>query len=319
MKVTKTCLVTGGAGFIGSHLCDKLLEKDYSVICVDNLITGNKKNISHLLSNPKFQFIHHDITKSLLEANSYQLKAINCVYHLASPASPIQYQKYSVETLLTNSQGTYHVLGLAQKYHSKFLLASTSEVYGDPQEHPQKETYWGHVNPIGKRSCYDESKRFAESLTMEFIRKMKIDARIIRIFNTYGPRMLKNDGRVISNFITQALKRLPLTVYGDGSQTRSFCYISDMVTGIIAAMEMDSTSGEVINLGNPDERKILKIAQFIKKLTASASKINFQDLPSDDPIRRKPDITKAQKMIGWHPKVSFPIGLTRTIRYFQAL
>lgn len=316
MKEKKTCLVTGGAGFIGSHLCETLLKKDYRVICIDNLITGNRKNITPFLSNPYFQFIKHDITNpnsQLLIAN-YQF-----IYHLASPASPVKYQRYAIETMLTNSLGTYYMLKLALQHKAKFLLASTSEVYGDPQKHPQTESYWGNVNPVGKRSCYDESKRFAESLTTEFIRKKKLNARIIRIFNTYGPRMEKEDGRVISNFINQAISTKPITIYGDGSQTRSFCFISDMVDGIKKAMEKEKTEGEVINLGNPDEKSIKEIAIFIKKATTSSSPIVHKDLPADDPTKRKPDITKAQQLLNWQPQIDFEEGLQKTINYFKSI
>lgn len=316
MTEKKTCLVTGGAGFIGSHLTESLLDKGYKVISVDNLITGSKRNISHLENNPNFQFIEHDITKPLPITN-YQLPIINYIYHLASPASPPQYQKYSIETMRVNSEGTYNVLELASKKDSKFLLTSTSEIYGDPKEHPQKETYWGNVNPIGKRSCYDESKRFSESLTMEFIRKKDCDARIIRIFNTYGPRMHKDDGRVVSNFINQAIDGRSLTIYGDGKQTRSFCYVTDMVAGLIKAMEGKNTKGEVINLGNPDERSVLEIAHLILKLTASQSIIEFHKKPEDDPLRRKPDITHALNLLNWQPEVGLEEGLNSTIAYFQ--
>ena len=311
-----TCLVSGGAGFIGSHLCEELLNRKYKVICVDNLLTGSKNNIAHLLENPDFTFIEHDITNPLPIANS-QSPIANYIYHLASPASPPKYQKFSRQTLLVNSQGTYHLLQLALSHKSKFLLASTSEVYGDPLSHPQKETYWGNVNPVGLRSCYDESKRFAEALTMDFIRNDDLDGRIVRIFNTYGPRMDKEDGRVVSNFINQSLDEKPLTVYGQGTQTRSLCFVDDMVEGLISACEKQNTNKEVINLGNPDEKSILDIANIIISLTHSKSDIIFHPLPSDDPERRKPDITKAQKLLNWSPKTELEKGLIATIDYYS--
>src|SRR3989344_7566307 len=311
-----TCLVSGGAGFIGSHLCEELLNRKYKVICVDNLLTGSKNNIAHLLENPDFTFIEHDITNPLPIANS-QSQIANYIYHLASPASPPKYQKFSRQTLLVNSQGTYHLLQLALSHKSKFLLASTSEVYGDPLSHPQKETYWGNVNPVGLRSCYDESKRFAEALTMDFIRNDDLDGRIVRIFNTYGPRMDKEDGRVVSNFINQSLEGKPLTVYGQGTQTRSLCFVDDMVEGLISACEKQNTNKEVINLGNPDEKTILDIAHIIISLTHSKSEIIFHPLPSDDPERRKPDITKAQKLLNWSPKTELEKGLIATIDYYS--
>ncbi len=318
MTIPQTCLVTGGAGFIGSHLCEELLNRKYKVICVDNLLTGSKNNISHLLENPNFQFIEHDIIYPL-PPTTYNLQHTTHIYHLASPASPPKYQKYSRETLLTNSLGTYNTLKLALSLNARFLLASTSEVYGDPKIHPQSEEYWGNVNPVGLRSCYDESKRFAEALTMDFIKKDHLNARIIRIFNTYGPKMDKDDGRVVTNFINQALKEKPLTVYGDGSQTRALCFIKDMVAGIILAQEKESTAEEIINLGNPDEKNILEIARIILALTKSKSEIQFTSLPGDDPARRKPDITKAQKLLGWRPQISLNEGLVLTIKYYSSL
>lgn len=318
---TKTkCLVTGGAGFIGSHLCDRLIEKDYEVICVDNLITGSKENISHLLDNSSFHFLLHDITKPFPSNFKSKISNLRFIYHLASVASPPQYRRFSIETLLTNSLGTYHTLQLAQKNKAAYLFASTSEVYGNPLMHPQKETYFGNVNPIGLRACYDEGKRFAESLTMEFIRKHNLDARIIRIFNTYGPRMQKDDGRVISNFINQALLGKPLTIYGEGTQTRSFCFISDMVVGIFSAMEKDAMRGEVVNLGTPNELTIEEIGKMILKITGSKSVLVYlQERLGDDPDRRRPDIKKAKKMLDWEPRVSLPDGLTKTVEYFKHL
>jgi nucleoside-diphosphate-sugar epimerase len=303
-------LVTGGAGFIGSFLCETLLEKDYDVMCLDNLSTGKKSNVEHLLKNPKFKFLEHDVTKPI------DLKT-NFIFHLASPASPIDYQKLPIETSMANSIGTYNMLQIAKKNEARLLLASTSEVYGDPIEHPQKETYWGNVNPFGIRSCYDESKRFAEALTMSFYRKHNLDVRIARIFNTFGPRMRLDDGRVIPNFIIESLTEKPITVYGDGKQTRSFCYISDMIEGLLKLMFKDNLSGEVINLGNPEERTILDVAALIKEMTNSNSEITFKPLPKDDPTRRKPDITKARKLLGWEPKIDFAKGLKETIEWFK--
>lgn len=318
MSTPVKCLVTGGAGFIGSHLCDILIAKGYEVFCVDNLITGSKKNIAHLKDNPIFHFILHDITKPFRSIISSQFSILNYIYHLASPASPIQYRKYSVETLLTNSIGTYNTLKLAKKFDSNYLLASTSEVYGDPLEHPQKEPYYGNVNPVGMRACYDESKRFAEALTMEYVRKFHLKARIIRIFNTYGPRMRKDDGRVISNFITQALKGENLTIYGDGAQTRSFCFVSDMVDGLVKAMEDANINGEVMNLGNPDEKTIREVGELILKLTKSLSKLTrVANRIENDPERRRPDINKANKLLDWRPKVNFQEGLKETMKYFR--
>ena len=319
MKTLNVCLVTGGAGFIGSHLCDFLISKGDEVFCVDNLITGSKKNILHLIQNPRFHFLLHDITRSFPKTISYQLSTINYLYHLASPASPPQYRKYAIETLLTNSVGTYHMLELAKHTKARFLLASTSEVYGDPQKHPQKESYFGNVNPIGVRACYDEGKRFAEAITMEYVRKYALDARIARIFNTYGPRMQRDDGRVISNFINQAILDKPLTMYGDGLQTRSFCYVSDMTTGLISAMEKKNTKGVVVNLGYPKEHKIKDIAQLILQLTLSSSTIRSVDKPEDDPHRRKPDISKAKNLLDWEPKVPLEKGVKKTIDYFRNL
>jgi nucleoside-diphosphate-sugar epimerase len=319
MKNTVKCLVTGGAGFIGSHLCDFLISKGDEVFCVDNLITGSKKNILHLIQSPRFHFLLHDITRSFPKTISYQLSTINYLYHLASPASPPQYRRYAIETLLTNSVGTYHMLELAKHTKARFLLASTSEVYGDPQKHPQKESYFGNVNPIGVRACYDEGKRFAEAITMEYVRKYALDARIARIFNTYGPRMQRDDGRVISNFINQAILDKPLTMYGDGLQTRSFCYVSDMTTGLISAMEKKNTKGVVVNLGYPKEHKIKDIAQLILQLTLSSSTIRSVDKPEDDPRRRKPDISKAKNLLDWEPKVPLEKGVKKTIDYFRNL
>ena len=311
----KKILVAGGSGFIGSHLCDLLLEKGYKVLCLDNLITGSAKNIKHLMKNPNFQFINTDV----VDFTNYQLLTTNHIFNLASPASPVDYQNHPEETALTNSLGTYNLLQLAVKNKAKFLVASTSEIYGDPKEHPQKETYWGNVNSFGPRSCYDESKRFAESLVYIFIEKYKLNARIIRIFNTYGPRMQKDDGRVVSNFINQAINNKPLTVYGKGDQTRSFCYVTDLVTGIYKAMFEKNTVGEIFNLGNPEEYRILNFAKKIIKLTGSKSEIVYKPLPKDDPAKRRPDISKAKKILGWEPKVSIDEGLRKTIEYYQSI
>jgi len=307
-------LVTGGAGFIGSHLCDYLTSNEFKVVCVDNLLTGSKKNIKHLLGNKNFEFVDADIAPKL------QLPESEFIFHLASPASPVDYQNHPEETLLANTIGTLNMLNLAKDSGSRILIASTSEIYGDPKEHPQKETYWGHVNSFGPRACYDESKRFAEAATYVFLEKYKIDARIVRIFNTYGPRMQKDDGRVVSNFINWALTNSDLRIDGDGSQTRSFCYVSDMVEGIYKAMFEDKTKGEIFNLGNPDEFTILDLAQKIIRMTKSKSKTVFSDsFREDDPMQRRPDITKANKVLGWEPKVSVDEGLAETIKYYKSL
>ena len=313
----QTVLIAGGAGFIGSHLSESFLNDGYKVICVDNLITGDKGNISHLQDNPNYTFIEADVTK-----NSLEVEGPDLIFHLASPASPNaksekSYIAYPIETLLANSQGTYNLLELAKKHDSKFLFASSSEIYGDPEINPQDENYHGNVNPTGPRSVYDEGKRFGEAMTMAYFRKFGLDARIIRIFNTYGPRMQKDDGRVVSNFIVQAVSGSPITVYGSGSQTRSFCYIDDMVKGLKEAMLNDKTRGEVLNLGNPDERTIGDLAKLVKELTDSKSEIVYEEVPEDDPKRRKPNIDKAKKLIGWQPQISIEDGLKRTIDYFK--
>lgn len=305
-------LVTGGAGFIGSHLCDRLLKEGLEVVCLDNLLTGSERNIKHLVGNNKFEFVKADV----IEPTDL---VVDCIFHLASPASPVDYQNYPEETLLANSEGTLNMLKLAFKNKAKILIASTSEVYGDPKEHPQKETYWGNVNSFGPRACYDESKRFAEAATYIYLNKYGVDARLVRIFNTYGPRMQKDDGRVISNFINQAIGEKPLTVYGKGNQTRSFCFVSDLVEGIYRAMFTEGTRGEVINLGNPEEYKIIDLADKIKKLTNSNSEIVFDDLPPDDPTQRQPDISKAKKLLNWEPRVSVDEGLLKTIEYYKSL
>jgi len=304
-------LVTGGAGFLGSHLCDLLLEKGYEVICVDNLITGNAQNIAHIKTD-RFSYIRHDATKPL-----YLEEKIDFLFHLASPASPIDYLELPIQTLKVGALGTYNMLGLAKEKGARLLLASTSEVYGDPLVNPQTEEYWGNVNPIGPRGVYDEAKRYAEAITMAYHRYHKLDTRIVRIFNTYGPRMRLNDGRVVPNFIGQALGGEDLTVYGDGSQTRSFCYVSDEIEGIYRLMMSDYALP--VNIGNPEEHTILEFAKIIIRMTGSSSKITFKDLPVDDPKQRRPDITKARKLFGWEPKVSLQKGLSQTIEYFREI
>ena len=308
-------LITGGVGFIGSHLSDKLLNDGYKVICLDNLLTGSKKNVEHLLDNPNFEFVKADITQPLI----FNTQSLDYIFHLASPASPIDYQNYPEETLLANSTGTLNVLKLAKETGAKVLIASTSEVYGDPLEHPQKETYFGNVNTFGPRSCYDESKRFAETATYVYFRKHDIDARIIRIFNTYGPKMQKDDGRVVSNFIMQSLSDAPIKIDGDGSQTRSFCYVEDLVEGITKAMFTQGTKGEIFNLGNPDEFTIKDLAEKIIKLTDSKSEIEYSGtFREDDPMRRQPDITKAKEILDWEPKTNIETGLQKTIEFYKS-
>lgn len=313
----ETCLVTGGAGFIGSHLCDRLVADGYKVICLDNLLTGSKENIRKLLENPNFEFIEADVYEPINQSTN---QSINHIFHLASPASPIDYQNYPEETLLVNSLGTLNVLKLAKEIGAKVLIASTSEVYGDPLEHPQKETYFGNVNTFGPRSCYDESKRFSETATYVHIRKYDIDARIIRIFNTYGPRMQKDDGRVISNFIMNALENKDFKVDGDGSQTRSFCYVTDLVGGIMKVMFTEGTKGEIYNLGNPGEFTVKSLAEMINKLAGANSKMIFSGkFRENDPMRRQPDISKMKKATGWEPKIELEEGLKKTIEYYKKL
>jgi UDP-glucuronate decarboxylase len=305
-------LVTGGAGFLGSHLCERLIKEGYDVLCVDNFYTGIKKNIVHLLEDPYFELLRHDITFPLyVEADE--------IYNLACPASPIHYQNDPVQTTKVNVHGSINMLGLAKRLKARILQASTSEVYGNPTIHPQVEAYWGNVNPIGPRACYDEGKRCAETLFFDYYRQHRLRIKVARIFNTYGPRMHPNDGRVISNFILQALRGDPITIYGDGSQTRSFCYVDDMVGGLISLMKTrDEVTGPV-NLGNPEEYSMLELAQAILKLTGSPSKIIFQPLPQDDPERRKPDISLAKETLGWSPRVTMEEGLPKTIDYFDNL
>ena len=314
----QTVLVAGGAGFIGSHLCEYLLKKDFKVICLDNFLTSEKDNISRLLENENFTLIEKDI----VSLDGDDLPLFEYLFHLASPASPNakssrSYVAYPIETLLVNSQGTYNLLEAAKKYNAKFLYASTSEIYGDPTVSPQSEDYFGNVNPNGVRAVYDEAKRFGEAITSAYVRKYDLDARIVRIFNTYGPQMRSDDGRVVSDFITQSLGNSPITIYGDGEQTRSFCYITDMIEGLFASMFGEKTKGEVMNLGNPDEKSVKDLAEIIIKLTGTSSKIAHEPLPQDDPKKRKPDISKAKRILDWEPKVSLEEGLKKTIEYFK--
>jgi UDP-glucuronate decarboxylase len=306
----KRILVTGGAGFIGSHLCERLLNHDNDVLCLDNFFTGNKNNIRHLLTNHRFELIRHDVTEPIIIE-------VDQIYHFACPASPLHYQYNPVKTIKTNVMGTVNMLGLAKRVRARVMLASTSEVYGDPKVHPQVESYWGNVNPIGLRSCYDEGKRVAETLMMDYHRQNKVDIKIIRIFNTYGPRMALNDGRVVSNFILQALRNEDITIYGEGKQTRAFCYIDDLVDGILKMMGSDDFVGPV-NIGNPNEFTIMELAQKVIELTGSKSKIIKKPLPPDDPTQRQPDISLIQKKLGWEPKVEIGDGLSRTIEYFES-
>jgi UDP-glucuronate decarboxylase len=303
-------LVTGGAGFLGSHLCERLLERGDDVICVDNFFSGRKENIRHLLGHPHFELIRHDIVHPLfVEAEQ--------IYNLACPASPVAYQYNPIKTIKTSTVGMVNMLGLAKRCRARLLHTSTSEVYGDPEVHPQREDYWGHVNPLGPRSCYDEGKRVAESLCMNYHLEHDLPVRIVRIFNTYGPRMDPNDGRVVSNFIMQALRGEDLTVYGEGKQTRSFCYVDDLVRGLMLMMDQDQTIGPV-NLGNPVENTMLELAEAVLKATGSKSRIAYAPLPQDDPQRRCPDITKARTVLGWQPEVNLVTGLQRTIEYYRS-
>jgi len=306
----KRILVTGGAGFIGSHLCERLLKEGSEVICLDNFFTGRKENIAHLLDNPNFEIIRHDVIEPVL-------LEVDQIYNLACPASPVHYQYNPVKTIKTNIMGTLNMLGLAKRVRARILQASTSEVYGDPKVHPQTESYWGNANPIGLRACYDEGKRCAESLMFAYHRQNGVDIRVVRIFNTYGPRMLENDGRVVSNFIVQALRNQDITVYGEGSQTRSFCYIDDMVDGFIKMMNHDDLVGPV-NLGNPGEFTVLELANMVKRLTSSSSKIVYKPLPQDDPVQRRPDISLAKETLGWRPLIGLEEGLLRSIEYFSS-
>jgi UDP-glucuronate decarboxylase len=310
MKETRI-LVTGGAGFLGSHLCDRLVETGADVICLDNFFTGSKKNIRHLGDKKNFEIIRHDLVEPIF-------LEVDQIYNLASPASPVHYQYNPVKTVKTNVMGTVNMLGLAKRVKARILQASTSEVYGNPQEHPQGETYWGHVNPIGPRSCYDEGKRVAETLMMDYHRQNKVDVKIARIFNTYGPRMAVSDGRVVSNFIVQALENSPLTIYGDGRQTRSFCYVSDMVEGLIRLMNSGDFTGPV-NLGNPTEFSISDLAQLVLEITGSKSELVHTSLPQDDPVQRCPDISLAKEKLEWEPVTSLREGLEHTVAYFKRI
>lgn len=311
MTSPKKVLVTGGAGFLGSHLCERLLEQGHTVICLDNFFTGDRENISSLLNHPQFRMLDHDVCLPIdLD--------VNLIYNLACPASPIHYQHDPVKTTKTNVIGALHMLELAQKYHARILQASTSEVYGDPHIHPQPESYWGNVNPIGIRSCYDEGKRCAETLFFDFHRQFKMPIKVARIFNTYGPRMHPNDGRVVSNFIVQALKNEPITIYGDGTQTRSFCYVDDLIRGLITLMDSDAKITGPVNLGNPNEFTMQQLAELVLELTGSRSKLVHLPLPSDDPKQRKPDITLAKSLLHWEPKTQLKEGLLSTIKYFDS-
>jgi dTDP-glucose 4,6-dehydratase len=302
-------LVTGGAGFLGSHLCDALLGEGYCVVVVDNLLTGRLSNLEHLRSEPRFEFQKLDVNQP------FDCGPVDYIFHFACPASPVDYTEHGIATLKVGSVGTFHVLDVARKYQAKYLVSSTSECYGDPLEHPQKESYWGHVNPVGPRSVYDEAKRFTEAVTMAYHRYHKVDARIVRIFNTYGPRMQINDGRVVPNFMKQALRGEPLTVYGDGGQTRSFCYVSDEIDGFLRLSR--SNEHLPVNIGNPNEFTILECAQRVIAITGSKSRIDFKPLPPDDPKLRRPDITKAREVLGWEPKVDLDSGLRLSLDYFR--
>lgn len=307
--MSKRALVTGGAGFLGSHLCDSLLADGWTVVAVDNLLTGRRSNLRHLRNEPRFELVEKDICQP------FDVGRVDYVFHLASPASPVDYNTYGVETLKVGSLGTFHALDLARKYSAKYFISSTSECYGDPLEHPQKETYWGHVNPIGPRSVYDEAKRFSESVTMAYRRYYKVDTRIVRIFNTYGPRMQLNDGRVVPNFMKQAIRGEALTVYGDGSQTRSFCYVSDEIDGFMRLAKSDEPLP--VNIGNPNEFTILECAKAVVKVVGSTSGIRYDPLPQDDPKQRRPDITKARQLLGWEPRIDLETGLRLSLDYFR--
>ncbi len=305
----RRALVTGGAGFLGSHLCDALLGEGWNVVCVDNLLTGRRANLDHLRNEAAFEFVEKDICQP------FDVGHVDYVFHFASPASPVDYTEHGIETLQVGSLGTFHALDVAKKYNAKYLVSSTSECYGDPLEHPQKETYWGNVNSIGPRSVYDEAKRFTEAVTMAYHRYHKVDTRIVRIFNTYGPRLQLNDGRVVSNFMKQALRGSPLTVYGNGSQTRSFCYVSDEIDGFLRLSK--SNEHLPVNIGNPNEFTILECAQLVLKVTGSTSKIAYEPLPQDDPKQRRPDITKARTLLSWEPKIQLEEGLRLSLDYFR--
>ncbi|HFA59424.1 MAG TPA: SDR family oxidoreductase, partial [Rhodospirillales bacterium] len=305
-------LVTGGAGFLGSHLCERLLEAGHEVLCVDNFFTGRRTHVAHLLDHPRFELMRHDITFPLYVE-------VDRIFNLACPASPVHYQFDPVQTTKVSVHGAINMLGLAKRTKARILQASTSEVYGDPSLHPQPETYWGNVNPIGPRACYDEGKRCAETLFFDYHRQHGLEIKVARIFNTYGPRMHPNDGRVVSNFVVQALTGQPLTVYGDGSQTRSFCYVDDLVEGLLRFMDSPAAVTGPVNLGNPAEFTILELAELVRELTGAASPIVFRPLPQDDPLQRRPDITRARELLGWEPKVPLRTGLEKTIAYFDSL
>ncbi len=307
--VSQINLVTGGAGFIGSHLCERLLDRGEEVLCLDNFFTGSKRNVAHLVGHPRFELVRHDITTPFLAE-------VTRIYNLACPASPVHYQYNAIKTVKTNVMGALNMLGLARRVKARILQASTSEVYGDPAMHPQREEYWGNVNPIGLRSCYDEGKRVAETLFFDYHRQNRVDIRVVRIFNTYGPRMAINDGRVVSNFIVQALRDEPVTIYGDGSQTRSFCYVSDLVEGLIRMMDAEDFTGPV-NLGNPGEFTIRELAEEVGRQVGRPLRLERLPLPADDPVRRQPDITLAQTRLGWTPLVPLQEGLAPTIAYFR--
>jgi UDP-glucuronate decarboxylase len=308
----KRILITGGAGFLGSHLCDRLIEQGNEILCLDNFFTGNKGNILHLIGNPRFELIRHDITNPIFIE-------VDEIYNLACPASPVHYQYNAIKTIKTNVMGAINTLGMAKRLKAKILQASTSEIYGDPDIHPQREDYWGRVNPIGIRSCYDEGKRAAECLMMDYHRQNKVVVKIVRIFNTYGPRMALNDGRVVSNFIIQALRGEDITVYGDGSQTRSFCYVDDLIEALIRMMDTPDTFLGPVNIGNPDEFTVINLAETIICMTKSPSNIIFKPLPQDDPMQRRPDITLARNILDWQPKIRLMEGLERTIAYFRSV
>ena len=308
----KRVLVTGGAGFLGSHLCERLIAAGHEVLCLDNLFTGSRRNIRHLLGNPAFEFMRHDITWPLYVE-------VDEIYNLACPASPIHYQHDPIQTTKTSVHGAINMLGLAKRLNVPILQASTSEVYGDPEVHPQTEDYWGHVNPIGQRSCYDEGKRCAETLFFDYHRQLNLRIKVARIFNTYGPRMHPNDGRVVSNFIVHALQGDPITLYGDGSQTRSFCYVDDTVDGLVRLMESPDEVTGPINIGNPNEMTVKELGQKVVAMVGSSASLEYRDLPSDDPRQRQPDITRAREILGWEPRVSLDDGLERTIAYFREL
>lgn len=311
MSKKKRIAVTGGAGFVGSHLCERLIADGHEVICLDNFFTGTRRNLEHLLDNHRFELVRHDVVQPIVIE-------VDQIYHLACPASPVHYQRNPVRTIRTAVQGTLNMLDMAREVRARILIASTSEIYGDPKEHPQRETYWGHVNPIGPRACYDEGKRCAEALTVSYKQQYGIETRIARIFNTYGPRMHPSDGRVVSNFIVQALANQPITLYGDGMQTRSFCFVDDLVEAFVRLMSHEADPGP-INLGNPRELTVVDLAKMTIDLTGSSSRLVREPLPADDPVRRKPDITKAEEVLKWRPEVAIEEGLRRTIEYFKSI